>query len=177
MHILFGLLGSTSRIYAQRCILDQSVLPCVFRNRPTYVNSLFPSNFFFALGPGSHFSAVNSLLVLCLCQPHLAIFCFSDIFRRSLIALLISLCSNPLALPIAKKDSLLEKDTMFKDATKGLCKQQSQDSASENVSVNTSAKFEQVCSFLKCLLVLRSGNCKLNEADDHSNFILLTTHR
>lgn len=59
---------------------------------------------------------------------------------------------------------------MFKDAAKGLCKQQSQDSASENVTVNTTAKLEQVCSFLKCLLVLRSGNCKLNEANDHSNF-------
>ncbi|XP_026701573.1 unconventional myosin-XVI [Athene cunicularia] len=51
---------------------------------------------------------------------------------------------NPLALPIAKQDSLLEKDTMFKDAAKGLCKQQSQDSASENVTVNTATKLEQI---------------------------------
>uniref|UniRef100_A0A6I8NSX8 Myosin XVI n=1 Tax=Ornithorhynchus anatinus TaxID=9258 RepID=A0A6I8NSX8_ORNAN len=35
---------------------------------------------------------------------------------------------SPMALPIAKKDSLLEKDTMFKDSAKGFCKQQSQDS-------------------------------------------------
>lgn len=61
---------------------------------------------------------------------------------------------------------------MFKDAAKGLCKQQSQDSASENVTVNTTTKLEQVtaCSFLKCLLALRSGNCKLNEVKDRSNF-------
>ncbi|XP_040440450.1 unconventional myosin-XVI isoform X1 [Falco naumanni] len=51
---------------------------------------------------------------------------------------------NPLALPIAKQDSLLEKDAMFKDAAKGLCKQQSQDSVSENVTVNTTAKLEQI---------------------------------
>uniref|UniRef100_G1NPS6 Myosin XVI n=1 Tax=Meleagris gallopavo TaxID=9103 RepID=G1NPS6_MELGA len=51
---------------------------------------------------------------------------------------------NPLALPIAKQDSLLEKDTMFKDASKGLCKQQSQDSASENVMMNSTAKLEQI---------------------------------
>uniref|UniRef100_A0A672TVC4 Myosin XVI n=1 Tax=Strigops habroptila TaxID=2489341 RepID=A0A672TVC4_STRHB len=51
---------------------------------------------------------------------------------------------NPLALPIAKQDSLLEKDTMFKDAAKGLCKQQSQDSASENVTANITTKLEQV---------------------------------
>ncbi|XP_416950.4 unconventional myosin-XVI isoform X1 [Gallus gallus] len=51
---------------------------------------------------------------------------------------------NPLALPIAKQDSLLEKDTMFKDAAKGLCKQQSQDSASENVMMNSIAKLEQI---------------------------------
>ncbi|KAF4789820.1 hypothetical protein TURU_147137 [Turdus rufiventris] len=51
---------------------------------------------------------------------------------------------NPLALPIAKQDSLLEKDTMFKDAAKGLCKQQSQDSASESITVNTTAKLEQI---------------------------------
>uniref|UniRef100_A0A8D0GKP1 Myosin XVI n=1 Tax=Sphenodon punctatus TaxID=8508 RepID=A0A8D0GKP1_SPHPU len=51
---------------------------------------------------------------------------------------------NPLALPIAKQDSLLEKDTMFKDAVKALCKQQSQDHVSENVTVNGTAKFEQV---------------------------------
>ena len=68
---------------------------------------------------------------------------------------------------------------MFKDAAKGLCKQQSQDSASENVTVNTTTKLEQVtaCSSLKCLLVLRSGNCKLNEAEDHGNFFPLTTQQ
>uniref|UniRef100_A0A8C3XQK5 Myosin XVI n=1 Tax=Chelydra serpentina TaxID=8475 RepID=A0A8C3XQK5_CHESE len=51
---------------------------------------------------------------------------------------------NPLALPIAKQDSLLEKDTMFKDATKGLCKQQSQESTSDNVTVTDTTKLEQV---------------------------------
>ncbi|XP_019380888.1 PREDICTED: unconventional myosin-XVI [Gavialis gangeticus] len=51
---------------------------------------------------------------------------------------------NPLAIPIAKQDSLLEKDTMFKDATKGLCKQQSQDNASDSVPVNGTTKLEQV---------------------------------
>uniref|UniRef100_A0A452GMZ2 Myosin motor domain-containing protein n=1 Tax=Gopherus agassizii TaxID=38772 RepID=A0A452GMZ2_9SAUR len=51
---------------------------------------------------------------------------------------------NPLALPIAKQDSLLEKDTMFKDATKALCKQQSQDTASDNITVTDTTKLEQV---------------------------------
>lgn len=61
---------------------------------------------------------------------------------------------------------------MFKDAAKGLCKQQSQDSASENTTVNTTTKLEQVtaCSVLKFSLVLKSGNFKLNEAEDHSIF-------
>lgn len=63
---------------------------------------------------------------------------------------------------------------MFKDAAKGLCKQQSQDSASESITVNTTAKLEQVtaCSVLKSSLVLRSGNCKLNEAEDQSIIFL-----
>ncbi|XP_005997066.2 unconventional myosin-XVI [Latimeria chalumnae] len=51
---------------------------------------------------------------------------------------------NPLALPIAKQDSLLEKDTMFKDAMGSLCKQHSQDNGSENITVNGTAKLEQV---------------------------------
>uniref|UniRef100_A0A8C4WAC3 Myosin XVI n=1 Tax=Gopherus evgoodei TaxID=1825980 RepID=A0A8C4WAC3_9SAUR len=51
---------------------------------------------------------------------------------------------NPLALPIAKQDSLLEKDTMFRDATKALCKQQSQDTASDNITVTDTTKLEQV---------------------------------
>ncbi|KAM6178583.1 unconventional myosin-XVI [Rhynchocyon petersi] len=51
---------------------------------------------------------------------------------------------SPLVLPIAKQDSLLEKDIMFKDATKGLCKQQSQDSVPENTMMSASAKPEQV---------------------------------
>lgn len=68
---------------------------------------------------------------------------------------------------------------MFKDAAKGLCKQQSQDGASENVTVNTSTKLEQVtaCSFSKCFLVPRSGNCYLNEAEDRSNFFPFTTQQ
>ncbi|XP_017357234.1 unconventional myosin-XVI isoform X2 [Cebus imitator] len=51
---------------------------------------------------------------------------------------------SPLVLPIAKQDSLLEKDTMFKDATKGLCNQQSQDSTPENPTMSVSTKPEQV---------------------------------
>ncbi|KAM7110856.1 unconventional myosin-XVI isoform 1-T1 [Molossus nigricans] len=51
---------------------------------------------------------------------------------------------SPLVLPIAKQDSLLEKDTMFKDATKGLCKKQSQDSTSEYATVNGTSKPEQI---------------------------------
>ncbi|CAD7681054.1 unnamed protein product [Nyctereutes procyonoides] len=51
---------------------------------------------------------------------------------------------SPLVLPIAKQDSMLEKDIMFKDATKGLCKRQSQDSILENATVNGSTKPEQV---------------------------------
>nr|XP_014976928.2 unconventional myosin-XVI isoform X5 [Macaca mulatta] len=51
---------------------------------------------------------------------------------------------SPLVLPIAKQDSLLEKDIMFKDATKGLCMQQSQDSTPENPTMGGSTKPEQV---------------------------------
>ncbi|XP_016059297.1 PREDICTED: unconventional myosin-XVI-like, partial [Miniopterus natalensis] len=51
---------------------------------------------------------------------------------------------SPLVLPIAKQDSLLEKDIMFKDATKGLCKKQPQDSTPENATVNGPTKPEQV---------------------------------
>nr|KAF6460739.1 myosin XVI [Molossus molossus] len=51
---------------------------------------------------------------------------------------------SPLVLPIAKQDSLLEKDTMFKDATKGLCKKQSQDSTPEYATVNGTSKPEQI---------------------------------
>ncbi|EHH29118.1 Unconventional myosin-16 [Macaca mulatta] len=51
---------------------------------------------------------------------------------------------SPLVLPIAKQDSLLEKDIMFKDATKGLCMQQSQDSTPENPTMGGSTKSEQV---------------------------------
>lgn len=51
---------------------------------------------------------------------------------------------------------------MFKDAAKGLCKQQSQDSASENVMMNSTAKLEQVIAykFLKyfCCLCLEIVN-------------------
>nr|XP_025118370.1 unconventional myosin-XVI isoform X2 [Bubalus bubalis] len=50
----------------------------------------------------------------------------------------------PLVLPIAKQDSLLEKDIMFKDATKGLCKRQSEDSTAENAPMHGPAKPEQV---------------------------------
>ncbi|XP_073068466.1 unconventional myosin-XVI isoform X2 [Manis javanica] len=49
-----------------------------------------------------------------------------------------------LALPIAKQDSLLEKDIMFKDAPKGLCKRQSKDSTPENATMNGPTKPEQV---------------------------------
>ncbi|XP_029459184.1 unconventional myosin-XVI-like [Rhinatrema bivittatum] len=49
-----------------------------------------------------------------------------------------------LILPIAKQDSLLEKDIMFRDSGKALCKQHSQDNTSENITVNGSAKLEQV---------------------------------
>ncbi|XP_007451345.1 PREDICTED: unconventional myosin-XVI-like [Lipotes vexillifer] len=51
---------------------------------------------------------------------------------------------SPLALPIAKQDSMLEKDIMFKDATKGLCNGQSQDSTPENTTVNGPTKPDQV---------------------------------
>uniref|UniRef100_A0ABI7WLA5 Myosin motor domain-containing protein n=1 Tax=Felis catus TaxID=9685 RepID=A0ABI7WLA5_FELCA len=51
---------------------------------------------------------------------------------------------SPLVLPIAKQDSMLEKDIMFKDARKGLCKRQSQDSVPEDATVNVPTKPEQV---------------------------------
>ncbi|XP_051025447.1 LOW QUALITY PROTEIN: unconventional myosin-XVI [Acomys russatus] len=51
---------------------------------------------------------------------------------------------SPLVLPMAKQDSLLEKDIMFKDTTKGLREQESQDGASETSVVSIRGKPEQV---------------------------------
>ncbi|XP_073470585.1 unconventional myosin-XVI isoform X1 [Aquarana catesbeiana] len=51
---------------------------------------------------------------------------------------------RPLAIPISKQDSLLEKDTMFKDSTKTLSKHHSQDNASERINMTSSAKLEQI---------------------------------
>ncbi|KAM4795077.1 unconventional myosin-XVI [Rhinophrynus dorsalis] len=51
---------------------------------------------------------------------------------------------SPLALPISKQDSLLEKDTMFKDSGKTLTKRYSQDKGSERVAVSNTAKLEQI---------------------------------
>ncbi|XP_021094989.1 unconventional myosin-XVI [Heterocephalus glaber] len=51
---------------------------------------------------------------------------------------------SPLVLPIAKQDSLLEKDIMFKDAAKGLWKPQSPDTAPEHATMNSSGKPDQV---------------------------------
>ncbi|XP_005366360.1 unconventional myosin-XVI isoform X1 [Microtus ochrogaster] len=51
---------------------------------------------------------------------------------------------SPLVLPIAKQDSLLEKDIMFKDTTRGLCKQESQDGPPENSLASSHSRPEQV---------------------------------
>ncbi|XP_069492667.1 unconventional myosin-XVI isoform X2 [Ambystoma mexicanum] len=51
---------------------------------------------------------------------------------------------SPLALPIAKQDSLLEKGAMFKDSGKPPCRQQSQDNAAESMAANLTSKLEQV---------------------------------
>ncbi|KAJ1118881.1 hypothetical protein NDU88_007068 [Pleurodeles waltl] len=51
---------------------------------------------------------------------------------------------SPLVLPIAKQDSLLEKDTMFKDSGKPFNKQHSQENNLENMAANLTAKLEQV---------------------------------
>ncbi|KAM9319999.1 unconventional myosin-XVI [Gastrophryne carolinensis] len=51
---------------------------------------------------------------------------------------------RPMAIPISKQDSLLEKDTMFKDSPKTLSKHQSLDSACERISMTSSAKLEQI---------------------------------
>lgn len=61
---------------------------------------------------------------------------------------LIVSCSSPLVLPIAKQDSLLEKDIMFKDTTKGLCKQESQDGPPETSLASSHSRPEQVTTGL-----------------------------
>lgn len=170
MHILFALLNSALEKTCKKVNFKSKQVALCLWEQTSLCEQLFLTNFFSVLGPGACVSALSCISVLCLCHPHLIVChlqwesnCFID-----------SPCSNPLALPIAKQDSLLEKDTMFKDAAKGLCKQQSQDSASESITVNTTAKLEQVtaCSILKSSLVLRSGNCKLNEAEDQSIIFL-----
>lgn len=80
--------------------------------------------------------------------------------RRKLIVVLIVSCSGPLVLPIAKQDSLLEKDIMFKDTTKGLCKQESQDGAPETSMANSCSKSEQVTALLPqvlCKVMLKTS--------------------
>lgn len=139
MHILFGLLNSASE---KTCIKvnfkSKYVVVCLWE-QTSLCEQLISHQFLFSTWTRSLcFSPelyLSSVLVPSAfdCRLQQESNCFID-----------SLCSNPLALPIAKQDSLLEKDTMFKDAAKGLCKQQSQDSASENVTVNTTTKLEQV---------------------------------
>ncbi|XP_067890237.1 unconventional myosin-XVI isoform X2 [Heterodontus francisci] len=51
---------------------------------------------------------------------------------------------NPLTLPIAKQDSMSEKDTMFKDTSGSLCRQNSQENHCDNLTVNGTSKLEQV---------------------------------
>ncbi|XP_032878103.1 unconventional myosin-XVI [Amblyraja radiata] len=51
---------------------------------------------------------------------------------------------TPLALPIAKQDSMLEKDTLFKAASRSLCKQNSQERHCANVTMNGTCGVEQV---------------------------------
>ncbi|EHA99174.1 Myosin-XVI [Heterocephalus glaber] len=64
---------------------------------------------------------------------------------------------SPLVLPIAKQDSLLEKDIMFKDAAKGLWKPQSPDTAPEHATMNSSGKPDQPESPFHCPPSTRCG--------------------
>uniref|UniRef100_F6TDT5 Myosin XVI n=1 Tax=Xenopus tropicalis TaxID=8364 RepID=F6TDT5_XENTR len=50
---------------------------------------------------------------------------------------------RPLALPISKQDSFLEKDTMFKDSGKTLSKIP-QETASEKITISSTTKLEQI---------------------------------
>ncbi|KAJ8351475.1 hypothetical protein SKAU_G00229510, partial [Synaphobranchus kaupii] len=51
---------------------------------------------------------------------------------------------NPLTLPISKRDSLLEKDAMFRDAPGGLTTQPSQDNGVDGPFSSSASKLEQV---------------------------------
>ncbi|CAH2223536.1 unconventional myosin-XVI isoform X2 [Pelobates cultripes] len=51
---------------------------------------------------------------------------------------------RPLTVPISKQDSLLEKDTMFKDSGKMLSKNCSQESTLEKVTLSSKTKLEQI---------------------------------
>lgn len=50
----------------------------------------------------------------------------------------------PMTLPISKRDSLLEKDTMFRDSGGALTRQSSQDSGLDGPYPSTTNKLEQV---------------------------------
>ncbi|XP_035266234.1 unconventional myosin-XVI isoform X2 [Anguilla anguilla] len=50
----------------------------------------------------------------------------------------------PLTLPISKRDSLLEKDVMFRDAPSGLTQQPSQDNGADGPFSSSTSKLEQV---------------------------------
>lgn len=51
---------------------------------------------------------------------------------------------TPLTLPISKRDSLLEKDTMFRDSGGALTRQSSQDNGPDGAYPSTTNKLEQV---------------------------------
>lgn len=49
-----------------------------------------------------------------------------------------------MTMPISKRDSLLEKDTMFRDAGGALTRQSSQDNGPDGLYPSTTSKLEQV---------------------------------
>ncbi len=58
-------------------------------------------------------------------------------------------CRNPLGFPISKRDSLLEKCAMFREAGGGLSRQPSQDNGLDGPFSSGGSKLEQVPCLLK----------------------------
>ncbi|TSL16099.1 Unconventional myosin-XVI [Bagarius yarrelli] len=60
------------------------------------------------------------------------------------VRLLLKRLRTPMALPISKRDSLFEKDTMFRDTGGALNRESSQENGADGLYPSTSSKLEQV---------------------------------
>lgn len=73
---------------------------------------------------------------------------------------------NPLGLPISKRDSLLEKCTMFREAGIALSRQASQDNGLDDPFSSGTSKLEQVLGFVQLLCDFIIASHQRNSSQD-----------